>query len=39
VEPWAPGEHGSWLRLIAHEVTGRRIVPGELPGVDPRAYL
>ena len=39
-QPWAPGEHGSWLRIIAHHVTGRRIVPGELPpAVDPRAYL
>ena len=39
-EPWAPGEHGTWLRVIAHHVTGRRIVPGELPpAVDPRAYL
>ena len=40
VRPWAPGEHGHWLRLIPHLVTGRRIVPGELPpAVDPRAYL
>jgi nitroimidazol reductase NimA-like FMN-containing flavoprotein (pyridoxamine 5'-phosphate oxidase superfamily) len=40
VEPWAPGEHGNWLRLIVHDVSGRRIVPGELPpAVDPRAYL
>jgi nitroimidazol reductase NimA-like FMN-containing flavoprotein (pyridoxamine 5'-phosphate oxidase superfamily) len=40
VEPWAPGEHGHWLRLIPQEVSGRRIVPGELPpAVDPRAYL
>jgi nitroimidazol reductase NimA-like FMN-containing flavoprotein (pyridoxamine 5'-phosphate oxidase superfamily) len=40
VEPWAPGEHGSWVRIIVHDVTGRRIVPGELPpAVDPRAYL
>jgi nitroimidazol reductase NimA-like FMN-containing flavoprotein (pyridoxamine 5'-phosphate oxidase superfamily) len=40
VQPWAPGEHGSWLRLIVHDVSGRRIVPGELPpAVDPRAYL
>ena len=40
VEPWAPGEHGSWLRLIAHDISGRRIVPGALPpAVDPRAYL
>ena len=40
VRPWAPGEHGHWLRLIPHHVTGRRVVPGELPpAVDPRAYL
>ena len=40
VQPWAPGEHGSWLRLIAHDISGRRIVPGALPpAVDPRAYL
>jgi uncharacterized protein len=39
-EPWAPGDHGSWVRLIVHHVSGRRIVPGELPpAVDPRAYL
>jgi nitroimidazol reductase NimA-like FMN-containing flavoprotein (pyridoxamine 5'-phosphate oxidase superfamily) len=39
-QPWAPGEHGAWLRLIVHHITGRRIVPGELPpAVDPRAYL
>ena len=40
VQPWAPGEHGRWLRLIPHAVSGRRIVPGQLPwGVDERAYL
>jgi nitroimidazol reductase NimA-like FMN-containing flavoprotein (pyridoxamine 5'-phosphate oxidase superfamily) len=39
VQPWAPGEHGTWLRLIVHEISGRRITPGELPGLDPRAYL
>jgi uncharacterized protein len=40
VEPWAPGEHGNWLRLIVHDVSGRRLVPGELPpAVDARAYL
>jgi len=39
LEAWAPGDKGHWLRLIAHEVTGRRIVPGELPALDPRAYL
>ena len=38
--PWAPGEHGNWLRIITHHISGRRIVPGELPpAVDPRAYL
>jgi nitroimidazol reductase NimA-like FMN-containing flavoprotein (pyridoxamine 5'-phosphate oxidase superfamily) len=38
--PWAPGDHGHWLRLIPQHVTGRRVVPGELPpAVDPRAYL
>jgi nitroimidazol reductase NimA-like FMN-containing flavoprotein (pyridoxamine 5'-phosphate oxidase superfamily) len=31
VSPWAPGEHGHWLRLIPHHVTGRRIDPGQLP--------
>ena len=40
VQPWAPGDRGNWLRLIAHDISGRRIVPGELPpAVDPRAYL
>jgi uncharacterized protein len=32
VEPWAPGEHGRWLRIITHDVSGRRIRPGVLPG-------
>jgi nitroimidazol reductase NimA-like FMN-containing flavoprotein (pyridoxamine 5'-phosphate oxidase superfamily) len=31
VEPWAPGDRGHWLRIIPHKVTGRLIVPGELP--------
>jgi len=40
VEPWAPGEHGVWLRVPPAGISGRRIVPGELPwGVDERAYL
>jgi nitroimidazol reductase NimA-like FMN-containing flavoprotein (pyridoxamine 5'-phosphate oxidase superfamily) len=40
VAPWAPGEHGHWVRLIVHDISGRRIVPGHLPPpVDPRAYL
>jgi hypothetical protein len=29
--PWAPGDHGHWLRLIPQDISGRRIVPGELP--------
>jgi nitroimidazol reductase NimA-like FMN-containing flavoprotein (pyridoxamine 5'-phosphate oxidase superfamily) len=31
VTPWAPGEHGHWLRLIPQDISGRRIVPGRLP--------
>ena len=31
VEPWAPGERGHWLRIHPVLVTGRVIVPGELP--------
>jgi hypothetical protein len=31
VRPWAPGEHGRWLRIIPQGIGGRRIVPGELP--------
>jgi nitroimidazol reductase NimA-like FMN-containing flavoprotein (pyridoxamine 5'-phosphate oxidase superfamily) len=31
VEPWAPGDRGHWLRILPHLVTGRVIVPGELP--------
>ncbi len=39
-EPWAPGDHGHWMRLIPHGITGRRIVPGELPpAFGPDAYL
>lgn len=29
--PWAPGEHGHWIRLVPEVVTGRRIIPGRLP--------
>jgi uncharacterized protein len=40
VQPWAPGERGHWIRLIPHEISGRRIVPGELPpAFEPGAYL
>jgi hypothetical protein len=38
--PWAPGEHGRWLRIIPQAITGRRIVPGELPPpFGPGGYL
>lgn len=30
-QPWAPGDRGRWLRVIPHQVAGRRIVPGVLP--------
>lgn len=40
VEPWAPGEHGHWIRLIPQQISGRRIVPGQLPpAFEPGAYL
>ncbi|MGH4006699.1 MAG: pyridoxamine 5'-phosphate oxidase family protein [Pseudonocardiaceae bacterium] len=40
VEPWAPGDRGRWMRLIPHAISGRRIVPGELPpAFEPGAYL
>jgi hypothetical protein len=31
VKPWAPGEHERWLRIIPQGISGRRIVPAELP--------
>ena len=38
--PWAPGEHGHWIRLIPKVVTGRRIIPGQLPPpFEPGGYL
>lgn len=40
VQPWAPGHRGHWIRLIPHAISGRRIVPGELPPpFEPGAYL
>jgi uncharacterized protein len=40
VQPWAPGDRGHWMRLIPHDISGRRIVPGELPPIfEPGAYL
>jgi uncharacterized protein len=39
-QPWAPGERGRWLRLIPHAISGRRLVPGELPpAFGPEGYL
>lgn len=39
-DPWAPGEHGHWMRLIPQGMSGRRIVPGTLPpAFEPGAYL
>ena len=38
--PWAPGPHGRWLRIIPQGISGRRIVPGELPPpFGPKGYL
>jgi nitroimidazol reductase NimA-like FMN-containing flavoprotein (pyridoxamine 5'-phosphate oxidase superfamily) len=40
VQPWAPGTHGHWMRLIPHGITGRRIVRDELPpAFEDNAYL
>jgi uncharacterized protein len=38
--PWAPGERNHFIRVIADEISGRRIRPGELPpATDLRGYL
>ena len=38
--PWAPGQRDHFIRILADEVTGRRIRPGELPpATDLRGYL
>jgi nitroimidazol reductase NimA-like FMN-containing flavoprotein (pyridoxamine 5'-phosphate oxidase superfamily) len=40
VKPWAPGEHGRWMRVVPQEVSGRRIAPGQLPSLfEMSAYL
>jgi len=31
-EPWAPGEHGRWIRIVPHGISGRRIVPESFRG-------
>ena len=30
VQPWAPGQHGHWLRLTPLLITGRRLISGQL---------
>jgi nitroimidazol reductase NimA-like FMN-containing flavoprotein (pyridoxamine 5'-phosphate oxidase superfamily) len=38
--PWAPGERNHFIRILADEITGRRIRPGDLPpATDIRGYL
>lgn len=38
--PWAPGDRHHFIRILADEITGRRIRPGELPpATDLRGYL
>jgi uncharacterized protein len=38
--PWAPGERNHFIRILADDITGRRIRPGELPpATDQRGYL
>jgi uncharacterized protein len=38
--PWAPGERAHLIRIIADQITGRRIRPDELASVsDRRGYL
>jgi hypothetical protein len=40
VHPWAPGEHGRWMRIIPQGISGRRIVPGSLPPpFEPGSYF
>ena len=38
--PWAPGERSHFIRILADDITGRRIHPAELlPATDLRGYL
>ncbi len=38
--PWAPGERNHFIRILADDITGRRVRPGELPpATDLRGYL
>jgi hypothetical protein len=39
VQPWAPGQRERWMRIIPQGISGRRIVPGELPlPFEPASY-
>jgi nitroimidazol reductase NimA-like FMN-containing flavoprotein (pyridoxamine 5'-phosphate oxidase superfamily) len=37
--PWAAGEREYLVRIVAEEITGRRITPAGLPPTDARGYL
>jgi nitroimidazol reductase NimA-like FMN-containing flavoprotein (pyridoxamine 5'-phosphate oxidase superfamily) len=38
--PWAPGQRQHLIRILADQVSGRRVRPSELPAAtDPRGYL
>jgi nitroimidazol reductase NimA-like FMN-containing flavoprotein (pyridoxamine 5'-phosphate oxidase superfamily) len=39
VEPFAPGKKSSWVRLVPHSITGRRVRLPAVPELDPRGYL
>jgi hypothetical protein len=40
IVPWAPGERVHLVRIVADQITGRRIRPAELPpATDLRGYL
>jgi nitroimidazol reductase NimA-like FMN-containing flavoprotein (pyridoxamine 5'-phosphate oxidase superfamily) len=36
-QPWPPGEHGRWIRIVPHGISGRRIVPASPSSSDPQA--
>jgi uncharacterized protein len=38
--PWAPGQRDHFIRIVADQITGRRIRPGDLPpATNPDGYL
>lgn len=38
LEPWAPGDRATWVRIVPTRVTGRRIELAQAP-TDPRGYM